>query len=194
MSKQNRFGQAAVISDKDYRKIRKFLNKKQRMLLDIAWYTGERWGALVQLRVSDVYSAPGVPRKNITFRASTRKASPDGKRETRQVPMHPQLAEALSNYKAPLNGWLFPSRLDADEHLTLRGAAWSLGKAVVKAGLSQSGISTHSTRRAFITHLHEKGCDIKTIQAVTGHKDLKALQRYVEVTPDRVVAAIALLD
>ena len=164
------------------------------MLLDIAWYTGERWGCLVQLQVNDVYSAPGVARHHITFRSATRKASPDGKRETRQVPMHGQLAEALSNYKAPANGWLFPSRLDPDEHLTLRGAAWSLAKAVIQAGLSQSGISTHSTRRAFITHLHEKGCDIKTIQAVTGHRDLKALQRYVEVTPDRVKAAIALLD
>ncbi|MBW4568574.1 MAG: tyrosine-type recombinase/integrase [Tolypothrix carrinoi HA7290-LM1] len=33
-------------------------------------------------------------------------------------------------------------------------------------------MSSHSTRRTFITELHKRGCDIYTIQQITGHKDL----------------------
>ena len=195
MAKNNRSGQSTIISDIDYRKIRKHLNSRQQLLLDIAWYTGERWGAIVQLRVNDVYADPSqsIPHNVITFRSVTRKASPDGKRATRQVPIHSQLEQYLLAFKPALSGWLFPCRLDEKEHLTFQGAAWAFGEAIVKARLDGKGISTHTTRRSFITHLHEKGVDIKTIQQITGHSDLKSLQRYVEVSPQRVVQAIALL-
>lgn len=194
--KNNRSGQSTIISDQQYKKIRKCIkNKRQRLLLDIAWYTGERWGAIVQLRVSDVYSNPqkSIPLESIVFRATTRKASPDGKRCTREVPIHPQLRECLEAFKPPESGWLFPCRLKPDKHLTFHGAAWAFGKAIAEAGLEDKGISTHSTRRSFITHLHEKGVDIRTIQKVTGHKSLMTLEKYVEVSPDRIKSAIALL-
>jgi integrase len=65
--------------------------------------------------------------------------------------------------------------------------------AVEKAGLSAKGISTHSTRRSFITKLHRNGTDLYTIKKITGHKDFKALERYVEIDSDRVKGAIAAL-
>lgn len=195
MAKNNRSGQSTIISDVDYRKIRKHLNNRQQLLLDIAWYTGERWGAIVQLLVTDVYADPSrsIPYKLITFRAATRKGSPDGRRTTRQIPIHPQLEQYLLAFKPSPSGWLFPARLDESRHISLNGAAWFFCKAIVEARLAGKGISTHSTRRSFITHLHEKGVDIRTIQQITGHSDLKSLQRYVEVSPERVASAIALL-
>ena len=98
--KVNGHGKAAIISDADYQKIRQtFKSKKYRLLLDIARYTGERWGALVQLGINDIYDESWSPLVWITFRASTRKAAPGGKRTTRQVPTHPQLLELLVGYR-----------------------------------------------------------------------------------------------
>jgi integrase/recombinase XerD len=189
--KNNRYGQAAILTDTDYSKIRKQIkSKKYKLLLDIAWYTGERWGAIVKLQVSDVYNCDGSPREFINFKARTRKASPDGKRKTRQVPIHNILSESLASYQPENQTWLFPDR-EGDEPISLRWADMILRNAVEKAGLSAKGISTHSTRRTFITKLAKRGVGLATIKKATGHTDLKVLSRYIEVTDDDVKEAIA---
>jgi integrase/recombinase XerD len=190
--KIDRHGQACLLSNDDYSKIRKQIkSKKYRLLLDLAWYTGERWGALVQLQTDDCYNPDGVPRDCINFRASTRKASPDGKRATRQVPTHQVLLESLHGYQVDSTSpWMFADRT-GDKPISLRWADKILRAAVEKAGLSAKGISTHSTRRSFITKLHRNGTDLYTIKKITGHQDFRALERYVEIDSDRVKGAIA---
>lgn len=189
--KNNRNGQAAILSNTDYSKIRNQIkSQKYKLLLDLAWYTGERWGALVKLKVEDCYNPDGSPRKYITFRAITRKATPDGKRKTRQVPVHTVLAASMFSYKKNSDSeYLFPNR-DGDEPITTRWGDKVLRAAVDRAGLVSMGISTHSTRRSFITHLHQNGTDLYTIKQITGHQDFKSLERYVEIDCDRVKGAI----
>lgn len=192
--KNSRHGQAAILQISDYQKIRKILkSKRYRLLVDIAWYTGERWGAVCQLRVSDVFDEGGKVRSYITFRASTRKASPDGKRQTRTVPVHPQLEELLAAYTPGIGEWLFESRINPNEPITLRAADLMFRGAVEKAGLAHKGISTHSTRRTFITRLWQSGVDLHTIQLLTGHSDTKSLVRYIEADPERIKKAICVL-
>ena len=192
--KLNGYGQGTIISDLDYAKIRKELtNKKHRLLLDIARYTGERWGALVQLRIDDVYSQ-GLPRDHITFRAAIRKAGPDGKKHTRQVPLHPHLRELLEAYSPPpATTWLFESSKRPGMPICLRAADLVFRDAVYKAGLDHKGYCTHSTRRTFITTLWERGVDLQVIQRITGHTDLKSLVRYIDIHPDQINKAIAAL-
>lgn len=85
MSKNNRSGQAAVLTDSDHHRIRKNFNSPHyRLMWDIAQFTGERWGVIIKLKISDVYNNRGEVREEITFRAVTRKASPDGIRETQK--------------------------------------------------------------------------------------------------------------
>jgi integrase/recombinase XerD len=192
--KNNRSGEAAIISDAEYSKIRKkIVSPKYKLLLDLAWYTGERWGALMQLMIADCYNPDGTPRSEITFKANTRKASPDGTRKTRQVPVHETLAASLQAYKPDANSiYLFPNQ-KGDKPITLRWGDKILRTAIDKAGLGAKGISTHSTRRSFITKLHRNGTDLYTIKKITGHKDFKALERYVDIDSDRVRGAIATL-
>lgn len=195
MPKNNRFGQSAILSDGEYFKIRSVIkSQKYKLLLDLAWYTGERWGAIVQLQFSDVYLESGKPRETITFRASTRKASVDGTRKTREVPVHQNLRETLRDYKPEPreDGFLFPAQ-QPGKHLSLRLADKILRNATEKSGLGHKGISTHSTRRSFITKLHSKGIDLYTLRAITGHQDFKALSRYVEIDTNRIVSAINLI-
>ncbi len=190
--KNNRSGQAAIISNGDYAKIRgEIKSKKYKLLLDIARYTGERWGCIIQLKFGDVYFEK-KPKDNIIFRSSTRKASPDGKRHTREVPIHPHLEEILCAYEvgdAP--DYIFPGKGWSDQSISLRAADFIFRAAVDRAGLSHKGYSTHSTRRTFITRLWEKGTDLHLVQKITGHQDLKSLIRYVECNPDLIKKAIA---
>jgi len=196
MSKNNRHGQAEILSASDCDRIRRAIISKHHVLLwDIARYTGERWGAICQLKVSDVYqnAIASEPRKEITFQKHTRKASPSGKQETRQCPVHPELEKLLRLYKPLQSRFLFPSGFGGAKHISFSACDKWLRAAVVRASLGHRGISSHSTRRSFITVLYyDRGVDIKTLQAITGHTDLKSLQRYIEVSDDRKAAAIAL--
>lgn len=207
--KNDREGQAAILTNADYSKIRnKIKSRKYKLLFDLAWYTGERWGALVQLRIADVYNDDGTPREYINFRARTRKAKPKAsgklknsgdkpkpksKRANRQVPVHPVLAELLLSYKPESDvDWLFPCRT-GEKPITLRWGDDILRAAVDKAGLSGKGISTHSTRRTFITNLAKNGINLAMIKKITGHADLKVLSAYIEVSEDDMKNAIATL-
>lgn len=199
--KNDREGQAAILTNADYSKIRSQIrSRKYKILLDLAWYTGEHWGALVQLRVADVFAEDGKPREYINFRARTRKAKPNSKskaqkalRKNRQVPVHPVLKEILLGYKPESDSvWLFPNRTE-DKSITLRWADRILRAAVDEVGLSAIGISTHSTRRSFITTLANKGINLAMIKKITGHADLKVLSQYIEVSEDDMKNAIATL-
>ncbi|NJN13172.1 MAG: phage integrase family protein [Richelia sp. RM1_1_1] len=191
--KNNGFGQSAVISYEEYIKIRKqYANSKHKLIFDVGWYTGERWGCILQLRVDDVFNVDGGVKEIITFRARTRKASPQGVKLTRQLPVSKNLKEILSSYCLQgVSEWLFPGS-ELGKHVTLRTCDYFLRDAVSKAGLTHRGISTHSTRRSFVTRLARQGTDIKTLQHITGHQDVRSLMRYVDVSEDRIKGALEL--
>ena len=189
--KNNRSGQATTFTALEYLNIRKqYSSYKHKLLLDIGWYTGERWGAIIQLLVADVYTSQGKAKDYITFRAATRKATPDGKRTTRQVPVNSNLKDILNQYPVSPNSlWLFPGRNEAN-HIHFRTCEYIFKKAVANAGLGNKGISTHSTRRSLITYLNEKGIGIKTIQKITGHQDIRSLIRYIDISEDKIKGAL----
>jgi integrase/recombinase XerD len=183
--KNDRHGQAEIITPATYSKIRSNFNEAHhQLLLDLAFYTGERWGAIVQLRVTDVYDRQGNPRTTIVYRASTRKDN-----ATREVPVSKALRLRLATYHLPDSPWLFPGDIEG-EHYTIRAADAALRRALDRAGLSGSGISTHSTRRAFITALDRAGKSIAVIQSLTGHKSIACLRRYIEVSDQQKIEAI----
>jgi integrase/recombinase XerD len=198
MPKICRHGQAEVLSDQDCAKILKFLkNPKHRLFFAIACFTGERWGAITQLRILDVYTNPDRRelRKTICYRASTRKASPKGHRTTREVPIVPELALHLQAYSLPVptGEWLFPDYRRPEKHMSFQNADHFLRAALDKAGLGGKGISTHSTRRTLVTKLAESGVALPVIQKITGHRSLQTLQRYVEVSDRQVFEALCRL-
>jgi integrase/recombinase XerD len=187
--KVNNHGKAEPIYFDGYKRIRAQLCREYYIMFwDIAYYTGERWGAISQLAVSDVYGADGKARSSITFKKSTRKD-----KVTREVPVSAALALRLKHYDLPASEWLFPSPLDASKHISFRALDAQLRKAIDRAGLSGLGYSTHSTRRGFITALHERGISIRVIQSITGHKNLNVLSGYIDVTDEQKRAALATL-
>ncbi len=182
-------GKAEILENVEFEKIYQAFNSKHHKLIwQILRYTGERISAVLQLKVSDVYldSAKSIPLQEITFRASTRKASPDGVRNTRQVPISKALAMELHRYEPPPYGWLFPSLPTGLYHIARQSYDEAFRKALIKCGLNRRGFSLHSPRRTFITRLSQAGYPLPVIRKATGHKSIQTLQEYVEVTPAEV--------
>lgn len=191
MPKIDGFGQARIFTGPEYGKFRaEVKNPKHRLMFDVAWWTGERMGAICQLTAGNVYAVPikSEPRDHILYPADTRK---DGK--TRECRIHPELAVQLRMYEPPLDGWLFPRLRHPEQHMSRRDADAVLRYNLVKLGWQDRGFSTHSFRRSFITRLHERGCDPVLIQKLTGHASLSSVQRYIEVAPERLERALLLL-
>ncbi len=69
--------------------------------------------------------------------------------------------------------------------LTSRAVHQGVKKAASKAGITKK-VSPHTLRHSFATHLLDRGCDLRSVQEMLGHKNLSTTQVYAHVTTERL--------
>jgi integrase/recombinase XerD len=154
---------------------------RDRALLELLYGTGARISEAVGLDVDDV----GGP--------TLRLAGKGGKH--RIVPVGSYAAAALDAYLVRARPALSASarRTSASPALFLnarggrltRQGGWGVLQAAAgRAGLT--GISPHTLRHSFATHLLDGGADVRVVQELLGHASVTTTQVYTLVTVDRL--------
>ena len=156
---------------------------KHRAILMSAYAAGLRISEVVALRVDDIDSQRMVLR--------IRQAK--GRRD-RYVMLSPRLLALLREYwkAARPTEWLFPGDIPG-RPLTVGTVHRVCVQAARDAGLGKH-VTVHTLRHSFATHLLEAGTDIRTIQVLLGHRNLKTTAVYTHVSPMAVETTRSPLD
>jgi site-specific recombinase XerD len=104
----------------------------------------------------------------------------------RDVPLSPKLLETLREYWRWMKPktYLFPGMVNnwrADKPLTPKCVWLAIQNAAKRAGIKKR-VSPHTMRHSFATHLLENGTDLRTIQMLLGHSDLRATSVYLHLS------------
>ncbi|WP_224981997.1 site-specific tyrosine recombinase XerD [Geomonas agri] len=153
---------------------------RDKAMLELLYATGLRVSELVGLKIGDVNIDAGY--LMTIGKGDKERLIPMGGAACHAVGEYLEQArqELLKQKSSPL---LFLSRLG--EGMT-RQAFWNIiKKRALQAGV-RSGISPHTLRHSFATHLLENGADLRSVQIMLGHADLSTTQIYTHVTRERL--------
>lgn len=162
-------------------------NLLYRTLLMVLYSTGVRRKEASLLKVSDIDSQ----RQVLHIRHG--KGSRD-----RDLPLTPKLLAALREYwrwKKPQN-YLFPStpgHRGLEQPISDETVWYACSRAAAKAGIKKR-IGPHTLRHSFATHTLEAGADLRTIQLLLGHRELKDTIIYLHLSRRHLHAAINPLE
>lgn len=145
-------------------------NIKHRLLLGIAYGAGLRVSEVVALKVQDLDLA------ELTIHIKQAKGRKD---RISIVPekLRDELAQVIAGREG--NEYVFPSAQGGA--LTTRTAQKIFEHALAKAGIKKLA-TFHSLRHSFATHLLENGTDVRYVQELLGHNNIRTTQRYTQVT------------
>jgi integrase/recombinase XerD len=144
-------------------------------MLMTLYATGMRRAELCRLKVEDIDSH----RMIVHIRQGK------GNRD-RDVPLTPKLLETLREYWRWMKPktYLFPGMVNnwrADKPLTPKCVWLAIQNAAKRAGIKKR-VSPHTLRHSWATHLLENGTDLRTIQMLMGHSDLRATSVYLHLS------------
>lgn len=159
----------------------------QRTILIVLYATGIRRMEASLLKVADIDS------ERMVIHIRQGKGSRD-----RDVPMTPKLLGILREYfrwKRP-RVYLFPStegHRGTDSPLSDRAIWHTCRQAARRAGIKKV-VSAHTMRHSYATALLEAGTDLRTIQLLLGHAELKDTAIYLHLSQRHLHSASNPLD
>lgn len=147
---------------------------RDRGILETFYSTGIRISELVGLNTPDIDFISGVI-----------KVMGKGKKE-RVVPIGECAIGAIKDYlekRKKQSDALFLNK--SGRRITDRGVRNIVEKYIRLASLKQ-GVSAHTLRHSFATHLLNRGADLRSVQELLGHANLSTTQIYTHLTTERL--------
>jgi integrase/recombinase XerD len=156
---------------------------RDRALLETLYATGSRASEVVGLKLEDLHLDSGFCKCH--GKGGKQRVVPLGRPAVEALRAYLQDARPKLAQAAPDAPWVFLSR--AGRALT-REMLWMLVKKYVRrAGLNPK-VSPHTLRHSFATHLLAGGADLRTVQELLGHANIRTTQQYTHVDRDRLKA------
>jgi integrase/recombinase XerD len=145
-------------------------NLKHKTMIYLAYSAGLRVSEVINLKIQHIHSARMV----INIKGAK------GKKD-RTVTLSEGILELLRKYYKSYkpHEWLFEGQYGGQYSDRSLQAVFQRAKQQSKI---KSDVSFHSLRHSYATHLHERGTDIKLIQELLGHNDIKTTLRYTHVS------------
>jgi integron integrase len=201
-----------VLSKSEVKQILSHMKGVSKLITFIMYGTGLRISEAVKLRVQDidfdnrqiyVRGAKGLKARTTLLPSCTVKAIHTQlsrvknlhQKDTLQGYGKAHLPKALSVKYPSAAGelrwqYLFPSSQRSENrttgivcrhHISPSTVQKKIKQAALKTGITKK-VSAHTFRHSFATHMLQAGYDIRMVQELLGHKNIKTTQRYTHVT------------
>lgn len=145
-------------------------NRKHKLLISLSYGSGLRVSEAINLKIKDINL------EELTIHLKNAKGNRD------RLTIFPEkLKNELREFIVlrDMNDYVFAS--ERGGKLTERTAQKIFESAIKKAEI-QKDATFHSLRHSFATHLLENGVDVRYVQELLGHQNIRTTQLYTKVT------------
>lgn len=151
--------------------IKQCSNLKHKAIIMTGYAAGLRASEIISLKLTDIDS------KRMTIKVVSGKGDKD-----RYVALSVVLLNTLREYFKLYKPSVYLFEGKGGGQYCIRSAQALLAQAKARARVRKKG-NLHLLRHSFATHLLEAGTDIRYIQELLGHSNIKTTLRYTHVTP-----------
>lgn len=145
-------------------------NRKHKLLISLSYGAGLRVSEAINLKIRDVNL------DELTIHLKAAKGNKD------RITIFPEKLKAdLSELMALQHGNEYVFESERGGKLTSRTAQLVFEKALKRARIEKDA-TFHSLRHSFATHLLENGVDVRYVQELLGHQNIRTTQLYTKVT------------
>ena len=156
---------------------------RDRALLETLYATGSRASEVVNLRLMDLHLESAFCK--CTGKGSKQRIVPLGAPAISILKIYLQDLRPLLTQADKENPWVFVSK--GGKRLT-REMLWILVKKYVRRAGLNAKVSPHTLRHSFATHLLAGGADLRTVQELLGHANIRTTQHYTHVDRSKLQA------
>jgi len=185
--------QAKTLNEREVKRLLEYIAKtksakRNRAIVLLTHLAGMRIGEVAAVRVCDVLASDGTVRDEIHLTAQQTKGS-----QSRTVLLSERMQAELAAYMQTVRVSDPKQALFA----TQRSAAFTANSLtqVINGLYKNAGFdacSSHTGRRTFLTNLAEKGVGVRVLMALSGHRHMSSVQKYLDLRPGVLRNAVEL--
>jgi tyrosine recombinase XerC len=162
------------------------IGRRDRAILETLYSTGMRVSELVRLDHEKVDFIGGVCR--VFGKGSKERLCPIGSSALKSLRRYFELRDKKPEKRAGKAVFLNHSPNEKGSRLTARSVA-RIVDTYIERTCRREGVSPHTLRHSFATHLLNRGADLRSVQELLGHENLSTTQIYTHVSTQRLKEA-----